>query len=133
MYAAASPAKSRLTRRWKRSRIDVPIRLFSWNASVPTISEARGDEISLGGVGVFASVDLATESIVEVEFAHSDGWPSRILAQVRSRSGFRYGLEFLDHLTARLFHPCRQARHDQCEKKLATYRCSCHCHFIQGL
>ncbi|MDP9161635.1 MAG: PilZ domain-containing protein, partial [Acidobacteriota bacterium] len=117
------------TRRWKRSKLDVPVRLFSWNDSLqPIISHARGEEISLGGVGIFASVELTTEAIVEVEFIPNGGWPSRFLAQVRSRSGYRYGLEFLNHLTARLFHPCRQEEHNKCEKKLATYLCSCYCH-----
>jgi hypothetical protein len=102
--------------------------LVFWNDSLHTISDARSHDISVGGAGVSASVELTPESIVEVEFIQNEEWPSRILAQVRSRSGYRYGLEFLNHLTARLFHPCRQEEHDTCEKKIATYRCSCHCH-----
>ncbi|MDP9161044.1 MAG: PilZ domain-containing protein [Acidobacteriota bacterium] len=128
MNAPASAATIRPARRWKRSKVDVPVRLAFWKDSLPTISNARSHDISQGGAGVFASVELTIESIVEVEFIQNEDWPSRILAQVRSRSGYRYGLEFLNYLTERLFHPCRQEEHEKCEKKLATYRCSCHCH-----
>jgi hypothetical protein len=31
-------------------------------------------------------------------------------------------------LTPRLFGPCKQDKHGECGKKLATYRCSCICH-----
>ncbi len=32
-------------------------------------------------------------------------------------------------LAAKLFGPCRAGKHDQCAVELATYRCSCNCHY----
>ncbi|GAC1438298.1 MAG: hypothetical protein NVS1B11_32060 [Terriglobales bacterium] len=58
--------------------------------------DARAREISEGGTGVFAGVELRIDTIVEVEFTPAYSCtPLRVSAQVRSRNGYYYGLEFL--------------------------------------
>ena len=113
----------RPTRRWKRSKIDVPVRLAFWNDSLHTISDARSHDISLGGAGVSASVELTPESIVEVEFIQMRNGPRAFSHKCGAIVVIAMVL-FLNHLTARLFYPCRQEEHDTCEKKIAMYRCS---------
>ena len=85
------------TRRWQRYKIDVPVRVISWNDPLQAkITDARRREMSEGGMAVFAGVELRTDAIVEVEFTPAySGEPLRVSAQVRSREGYYYGLEFL--------------------------------------
>ena len=84
-------------RRWERSGIDVPIRLIFWNSlHTAKIVEARGRDMSEGGMAVFAGVELRIGDIVEVEFTPAySGQPMRVKAEVRNRRGYSYGIEFL--------------------------------------
>jgi hypothetical protein len=78
------------TRRWMRHEVDLPVRVFTRGISqaVP----GRGIELSAGGMALYAGVELKTSQTLEVEFvaaAHA-----RIAGVVRSREGYRFGLEF---------------------------------------
>lgn len=85
-------------RRWERHLIDVPIRLIFWNSLHNSrIAEARGRDMSEGGMAVFAGVELRIGDIVEVEFTPAySGQPLRVKAEVRNRRGYSWGLEFLN-------------------------------------
>ena len=84
-------------RRWERRPIDVPIRLIFWNSlHTAKIVDARGRDMSEGGMAVFAGVELRAGDLVEVEFTPAySGKPLRVKAEVRNRRGYSYGLEFL--------------------------------------
>lgn len=84
-------------RRWERSRIDVPIRVIFWNSlHAAKIVDARGRDMSEGGIAVFAGVELRIGDIIEVEFTPAySGQPMRVKAEVRNRRGYSYGIEFL--------------------------------------
>ena len=88
-------------RRWERNGIDVPIRLIFWNSlHTAKIVEARGRDMSEGGMAVFAGVELRIGDIVEVEFTPAySGQPLRVKAEVRNRRGYSYGIEFLTDTT----------------------------------
>ena len=88
-------------RRWERSLIDVPIRLIFWNSlHAAKIVDARGRDMSEGGMAVFAGVELRIGDIIEVEFTPAySGQPLRVKAEVRNRRGYSYGIEFLTDTT----------------------------------
>src|SRR5215469_6195038 len=89
-------------RRWERRKIDIPIRLICWNSlHTAKIVEARGRDMSDGGLAVFAGVELRVGDIVEIEFTPAySGQPMRVKAEVRNRRGYSYGIEFLSDTTA---------------------------------
>jgi len=84
-------------RRWERRKIDIPIRLIFWNSlHTAKIVEARGRDMSDGGLAVFAGVELRVGDIVEIEFTPAySGQPLRVKAEVRNRRGYSYGIEYL--------------------------------------
>lgn len=96
-------------RRWERHKIDVPIRLIFWNSlHTAKIVDARGRDMSEGGMAVFAGVELRIGDIVEIEFTPAySGQPLRVRAEVRNRRGYSYGLEFLSDTSAELSHAAR--------------------------
>lgn len=89
-------------RRWERGKIDVPIRLIFWNSlHTAKIVDARGRDMSEGGMAVFAGVELRIGDIVEIEFTPAySGQPLRVKAEVRNRRGYSYGIEFLSDTSA---------------------------------
>jgi hypothetical protein len=89
-------------RRWERFKIDVPIRLIYWNSlHAAKISDARGRDMSEGGMAVFAGVELRVGDIIEIEFTPAySGQPLRVKAEVRNRRGYSYGIEFLSDTNA---------------------------------
>jgi hypothetical protein len=75
----------------------VPIRLIFWD-SVHTAKnvDARGRDMSQGGMAIFAGAELRIGDIVEVEFTPTcSSQPLRVKAEVRNRSGYCYGIQFL--------------------------------------
>jgi hypothetical protein len=89
-------------RRWDRKTIDVPIRLIFWNSlHTAKIVEARGRDMSEGGIAVFAGVELRIGDIVEIEFTPAySGQPLQVKAEVRNRRGYSYGVEYLNDSAA---------------------------------
>jgi len=88
-------------RRWQRYRLNLPIRLIvSRNAST-RITSGRANDISEGGVLVFAGIELNAGSEVFVEFTEPySGDPIRARGIVRHRRGYNYGLEFVTETTS---------------------------------
>lgn len=84
------------TRRFRRYKLDVPVRIITQSEFTTKITQGRGNELNEGGLAVQAGVELEVGDVVEVEFTPAyTGQPLRARASVRDRAGYRYGLEFL--------------------------------------
>ena len=84
------------TRRWKRYKLDVPVRVIVHTRMKTKIVDGRGNELNEGGLCVAAGVELQIGDRVEVEFTPPySGEPLRARADVRNRNGYSYGFEFL--------------------------------------
>jgi hypothetical protein len=83
------------TRRFRRYKLDVPVRLVVQTEDKVRIIDGRGNELNEGGLAVQAGVELSLEEQIEVEFTSPYSGPIRARAIVRNRTGYRYGLEFM--------------------------------------
>jgi len=84
------------TRRYRRYKLDVPVRVIVHSEEKTRIIHGRGNELNQGGLAVNAGVELEVGDQVEVEFTPAyTGQPLRARATVKNRNGYRYGLEFL--------------------------------------
>jgi hypothetical protein len=84
------------SRRFRRYKLDVPVRVVVQTEDKIRIIDGRGNELNEGGLAVSAGVELALGENIEVEFTPPySGEPIRARAVVRNRNGYRYGLEFL--------------------------------------
>ncbi|HLK34244.1 MAG TPA: PilZ domain-containing protein [Terriglobales bacterium] len=82
-------------RRWPRQKVDVPVRLVLHGYNQTFLVEGCGNELSDGGMLVFAGLQLPVGREVEVEFLlPRSGEPLRIPATIRDRDRYLYGLEF---------------------------------------
>jgi hypothetical protein len=88
-------------RRWQRYRLNLPIRLIHTNDGTTKIMSGRGNDMSEGGVLVFAGMELKTGDEVTIEFTppYASG-PVRARGIVRHRRGYNYGVEFLQDTDA---------------------------------
>jgi c-di-GMP-binding flagellar brake protein YcgR len=82
-------------RRYSRRDIDVRIKIAINNNGVQTFVYGRGTDIADGGMAAYISMEMGVGSHIkmEVQLPYSQQ-PLKILATVRNRHGFRYGLEF---------------------------------------
>lgn len=83
-------------RRWQRYRLNLPIRLIVTRGEEDTrITDGRANDISEGGMLIFAGMELRNDDKVVVEFTppFSSG-PVRAPGVVRHRRGYNYGVEF---------------------------------------
>jgi hypothetical protein len=82
-------------RRWPRQKLDVPVRLVLHGYNRTFLVEGCGNDLSEGGMLVFAGLQLPVGREVEVEFQlpQSDA-PLRVPATIRDRNRYFYGLEF---------------------------------------
>lgn len=88
-------------RQWQRYRLNLPIRLILARDGITRILEGRAQDMSQGGLLVFAGVELKTGDGIFVEFtAPYSGEPLRAPGIVRHRRGYNYGIEFLDETLA---------------------------------
>ena len=90
-------------RRWQRYRLNLPIRLIVTRDEDTRIVDGRANDISEGGMLIFAGMELRNDDRVQVEFTppySSD--PVRAPGIVRHRRGYNYGVEF-----------CSESRSDQ--------------------
>ncbi len=80
-------------RRWRRLRIDLPVRILRRQGAA---IHGCGTELNGGGMRVFGVLDLSVGDEVGLEFT-LPYWNQllRLRAVVRNRSGYTYGLEFL--------------------------------------
>jgi hypothetical protein len=88
-------------RRWQRYRLNVPIRLIYTHEGTSKIVSGRGNDMSEGGVLVFAGLELKAGDAVLIEFTppYSAG-PVRAKGIVRHRRGYNYGVEFVQETDA---------------------------------
>lgn len=83
-------------RRWQRYRLNLPIRLIFTKDGSTKIMAGRGNDVSEGGVLVFAGLELKTGDEVLIEFTPPfSAGPVRAKGIVRHRRGYNYGIEFL--------------------------------------
>ena len=82
-------------RRYARRDIDVRIKIAINNNGVQTYVYGRGNDIAEGGMAAYISMEMAIGARVkmEVQLPYSQQ-PMKIVATVRNRHGFRYGMEF---------------------------------------
>ena len=82
------------TRRWQRHpTMDLPVRILPCSRLPAIAMTGRGTELSQDGMALYSGVDLEPDDLIEVEFLVPD--PLRVMATVRNRSGYYFGLEFL--------------------------------------
>jgi hypothetical protein len=83
-------------RRWRRHKVDVPIRVIVHGTSKTSLFDGRGNELSEGGMALTAGLELRLGDRVEIEFTPPySGSPIRHRGIVRNRTGYRYGIEFV--------------------------------------
>ena len=84
------PSKS--TRRWQRHPVDFPVQVAVTSGFSTVMVPGRGTELSEGGMELYAGLLLKPGDLLEVEF----GIPHRLrmMAIVRYRDGYCFGLEF---------------------------------------
>lgn len=93
----AKPSPERAVfRRWQRYRLNLPIRLIFSHDGTTKIMSGRGNDMSEGGVLVFAGMELKTGDEVAIEFTPPfSAGPVRARGVVRHRRGYNYGIEFI--------------------------------------
>jgi|SRR5579859_2147197 len=83
-------------RRWQRYRLNIPIRIIYTHEGTSKIVSGRGNDMSEGGVLVFAGLELKTGDEVLIEFTPPfSAGPVRAKGIVRHRRGYNYGVEFV--------------------------------------
>ena len=82
-------------RRWQRYRLNIPIRLIYTHEGTSKIVSGRGNDMSEGGVLVFAGLELKNGDEVAIEFTPPfSAGPVRAKGVIRHRRGYNYGIEF---------------------------------------
>ena len=84
------------TRRWPRFPAQLPVTISVESDSSKQVVPGLASEISRSGMALYGGVQVQPGDRMEVEFQTS-GKP-RVAGVVRNRSGFCFGLEFLDLL-----------------------------------
>ncbi len=101
-------AKGGWTRRWKRSKVDIRVRIRRWEEPEEATSVVRTYELSEGGMSVYASETLEIGAFMQVVIAlPAAANPLRLRAVVRNRRGFRCGLEFVEPSAAEKYELAR--------------------------
>lgn len=84
-------------RRWKRTKIDIRVRLRRLDLADHAGVVVRTYEMSEGGLSLYTPEPLPLDTPVQLEIAlPGTGHAFSAKAQVRNRRGFRQGLEFVD-------------------------------------
>jgi hypothetical protein len=82
-------------RRWQRFRLNLPVRLIVSRDNNTRITEGRANDISDGGLLIFAGLELRLGDGVFVEFTPPfSGEAVRARGIVRHRRGYNYGVQF---------------------------------------
>jgi hypothetical protein len=80
----------------QRLLLNTPVCLVVEQAGKVRLVDGRFRDVSDDGTAIFAGIELAIDSEVQVEFTPPFGQgPLRVRAIVRNRRGYVYGLEFL--------------------------------------
>lgn len=89
----ASDANSR---RWERRPVDIPIKIALYRDADKVLVRGQVTELSEGGMTLYAGMSLQPGDLFEAEFELPV--PRTIQAVVRTRSGFSFGVEFVEPL-----------------------------------
>jgi PilZ domain len=81
------------TRRWRRYPLDLPVRILPCSRLPALAVAGRGTVLSQGGMALYTGIDMELDDLIEVEFLIPQ--PLKVMATVRSRSGYHFGLAFL--------------------------------------
>ncbi len=98
-------------RQWPRFKVDFGIKIIAGNAGTKTSVQGRAHDLSEGGLGFYAVVELQEGQLVQLEFTPPFCRRNiEIQAIVRDKDGYRYGLEFrklTQHAAEDLSRSCR--------------------------
>lgn len=122
----ANPVDPLSTRRWPRYHARLPVLIDRNNGDSKVAVPGLACEISQRGMALYGGVDLHPGDRMEVQFQDSG---KRMAGVVRNRSGFCFGLEFVDLMTnseaANVLQPApavRSAVPSRWKSWLATHR-----------
>jgi hypothetical protein len=92
----SKPVQERaIFRRWQRYRLNLPVRLIVTREDNTRIADGRANDISEGGMLIFAGLELRSEDRILIEFTPPySSTPVRAPGVVRHRRGYNYGVEF---------------------------------------
>ena len=88
-------AQDEAVRSLKRLRLNVPVCLVIPHPYRVQLVDARVRDISEHGAAIFAGVELAVDSEIQIEFTPPREGPLRVGAVIRNRRNYVYGVEFL--------------------------------------
>jgi len=94
--ALANPAQD--TRNWPRYHVRLPVLVSAEGDPSKVAVPGLACEISQRGMALYGGIDLLPGDLMEVQFQNSA--KLRISGIIRNRSGFCFGLEFLDTMTS---------------------------------
>ena len=83
-------------RRWQRQTVDLPVKVGIFSDSDTVLVPGRVTELSEGGMSLYAGMSLKPGDLLEVEFELP--FPRTFQAVVRNRTGYNFGLEFVETL-----------------------------------
>ena len=83
-------------RRWVRQTVDLPVKVGIYNNSDTILVPGRVTELSEGGMSLYAGMSLKPGDLLEVEFELPVA--QTVQAVVRNRTGYNFGLEFVQTL-----------------------------------
>ena len=88
--------ESAVVRRRQRLCLNIPVCVVVEKPDKVLLVSARFRDMSDEGAAIFAGVELAIDSEIQIEFTPPfNKGPLRVRAVVRNRRGYVYGLEFL--------------------------------------
>jgi c-di-GMP-binding flagellar brake protein YcgR len=86
-------------RRWKRYDFDVRIRVTMFSEGALRSVYGRGNDLSTGGMAAFVAAELNKGDNIELDLTLPySSQPMKLKAIVCNRSGYKYGVEFVDIL-----------------------------------
>ena len=113
---ANRPSSSVKDRRWKRVPLDVRVKAVIMENDRKTVIYGRSAQLSEGGMGVTMTREMPKGTIATMIFKLPGEQDERVLqAEVKYRSGFRCGLEFVGislKMRKELLRFCTQASQD---------------------
>jgi hypothetical protein len=82
-------------RRWKRHKLDLPVRLLLVRPEKTSVVPGRGTDVNDGGMAIFAGAEIRVDREVFIEFTQPFANELlRVRGVVRNRNGYIYGVEF---------------------------------------
>lgn len=96
-FRAESEKEIQEKRQWKRYEVDVRLRATVRTNGVTRSVYGRGTDLSIGGMSAFLAVELPEREVVELDVTLPyASQPLKLKVTVCSRSGYKYGLKFVD-------------------------------------